>query len=73
MTLDKLLTLSSSDWDTLSDAELHKILLPYFQVTRPDLQKVLAKQSEKKVRRASKSSVNDLVAMARQLGINIPS
>ena len=35
MTLDKLLAISSKEWDELSDDALRDILAPYFKVTKP--------------------------------------
>jgi len=73
MTLDKLLAISSADWDKLSDAELSKILSPYFAVTKPNPIDVAAQKASKADKKAkSSSNIAELIRLARELGVNVP-
>lgn len=79
MTLDKLLKISSQEWDTLSDDDLHKILAPYFAVTKPPptdkaMKALNGKGSSKGSgkTRVSSSASQQLLDLAKQLGMNIP-
>lgn len=82
MTFEKLLGLGPKEWQELSDEELHKILHPFFLVTRPDEGKRKTAQAGDKnsksptmVRRSSGSGMDsmqkDLFALATKAGIKL--
>jgi len=76
MTLDKLLLISSQEWDKLTDAELTKILSPYFNVTRPDSKAIAAAKEAKATKKAkssgSGSNLAELIRLAKEHGIVVP-
>jgi len=73
MNLDKLLYISSKQWDELGDAEIGKILGPHLAAARPDPVAIAAfKEKKEKKRSNSKSNVDDLIRLAKQLGVVVP-
>ena len=76
MTYDKLLGMSSKQWEEISDAELYKLLEPLFVVTRPDRivkppgHEAIVK--EKKRNTSFESLQKELLKQATLAGILIP-
>lgn len=78
MTFEKLLGMSAKDWADISDADLYKILEPYFTVTRPE--KVPkqtngpGKEKTQMVKKASHASLHaELLKQATLAGIVLPT
>lgn len=76
MTFEKLLGMSSKEWQEISDEDLYKVLEPFFIVTRPE--KAIGantniKTKEQRIGKNMASLQKQLMELATKQGILLPS
>jgi hypothetical protein len=76
MKLEDLLTYSADELDKLTDQQIEELCAPWYPKCRPELQPVTEKRTSNQknnsnVDRQQQLKINDAIALAKSMGINI--